>query len=94
MKKVILCPECNSDTTEVNWAVHSDGKKHKDYPKEIYERRPNSKRVFHEYRYFCSQCSKEWLHDTLFNYIQDIPKNSQFVYNKQKKVLVFNPRGK
>ena len=78
MKKPIDCPDCNSKCIEVGKPI---------YPKEIWDHKPNDKRNFHEYRYACNKCKKEWLHDTLFNRISEIPEDSEYVYDFVNKTF-------
>lgn len=66
-KKPIDCPEilggCGAICVEVGRAIG--------YPKPIQDCGPRV-RTYHEYRYVCPDCGKEWLHDTLFNEVGEI----------------------
>lgn len=73
-KKPFRCPDCGQACLEV-------GKPQ--YPKGIYE--PNMTRVFHEYRFACLKCRKEWLKDTLLRLIFDVPGDSQFYFDFNDK---------
>jgi hypothetical protein len=76
MKKPIECPYCEKKCIEV-------GKPQ--YPKDIYE--PNVPKIYHEYRYACESCKKEFIHDTLFNRIEFVPEDSQFMYDFDTKTF-------
>jgi len=74
MKKPIKCPDCNSICIEI-------GKPH--YPKGIYE--PGISKIYHEYRYACLKCEKEWLHDTYTKIIEDIVSDSEYFFDFKTK---------
>lgn len=70
-KKSIVCPKildgCGTICIEVGHAIC--------YPKEIVD---HPLRIYHEYRYVCPNCGKEWIHDTLDRVIYEVPENAQF----------------
>ncbi|MGB8780688.1 MAG: hypothetical protein WCD81_08570 [Candidatus Bathyarchaeia archaeon] len=74
MKKPFKCPDCDSVCIEVGKPF---------YPKDI--REPNVAPVYHEYRYACLKCQKEWIHDTYLRLILDVPDDSQYVYDFKTK---------
>jgi uncharacterized protein with PIN domain len=73
MKK-FRCPDCNSICIEVGKPI---------YPKDIYE--PKISKIYHEYRYACLKCRKEWMHDTLLKLIFEVPDDSQYYYDFENK---------
>lgn len=58
------------------------------YPKDITE--PNPSRIYHEYRYVCPKCGKEWVEDTLSRDIMDVPKDAQFHFNRKGKMVTYD----
>ena len=84
MKK--SCPDCNKSMIEVKYSV-IDGKKFLEYPKDIYEPRLN--RMYHEYRFYCEKCLKEWIYNSLFRSFEIVPDDSQFYYDRDSGVLIF-----
>ena len=86
MKKPILCPNCNLVCTE----VQKDWKGVRHYPKEIYE--PGLKKRCYEYRYYCRNCTKEWIHNTnpKVGYIDEVPKEAQYIYDDKRGYLIIN----
>jgi hypothetical protein len=86
------CPDCSTKLVEVNDAIDHEGKLiHKEYPKVDLE--PYKGRTYHEYRFFCRKCKKEWLYLTRpdCRWFEKIPLDSQFRYSEQKKILVLRP---
>lgn len=89
MKRAFKCPDCDIDCIGVRWAIHSDGKKTQEYPKPVIE--SISGKVYWEYRYFCSECKKEWIYnDSPTGYIQEVDEESQFIFDERKGCLVKN----
>jgi len=85
--KAIKCPKmlkgCGAVCVEVG---HSIG-----YPKGLYD---DPKRTYHEYRFVCPKCGKEWIKDTLDRGIYRIPDSSQFRIKlvNGKEVIKANPK--
>ena len=98
MKK--SCPECRNLLTEVRkifdplraklmkekgyYSTHGDF--FYDYPKDIVE--PGHNKVYHEYRFVCIKCKKEWVYDSLWRQFLEVPKDSQFFYSWDQKMLI------
>lgn len=91
MKK--LCPDCEKELIEINDAILDTGKiLKKMYPKDVVE--PNLNQTYHEYRFYCKHCKKEWL----FNSRPDRREflsitnncNPQFIYSEKQKLLILN----
>ena len=61
------------------------------YPKEIVD---HPQRVYHEYRFVCPKCGKEWIYDTYNMEIFRVPKTSQFRIRliNGKEVVKANPK--
>jgi hypothetical protein len=88
--KSIRCPKgpkpfdrCGAVCIEVG---HSIG-----YPRGLYD---HPKRVYHEYRFVCPKCGKEWIHDTSERGIFRVPRASQFKIklNKNREIIRANPK--
>lgn len=83
MKK--RCPDCNHLLKELRKAL-TDGKIVWLYPKDIVE--PNVPKVYHEYRFYCVNCKKGWVYNSLFREFAEIPDKPQFVYSPDSDLLV------
>ncbi|UZE92469.1 MAG: hypothetical protein IB616_01265 [Methanosarcinales archaeon] len=77
--KPIKCPielgGCNTVCIEIRWH----------YPKPICE--PNVKRLYNEYRYVCPKCGKEWVYDTLWREIAEVPEDANFHFDKHSDLI-------
>ena len=79
------CPDCDNLMKEVRWAEINNRKEH-EYPKPIWE--PGLRRKYNEYRFYCKQCKKEWVYDSLFREFSEVPSDSQFYYDPRRERLV------
>ncbi len=92
MKK--KCPSCDKMMKEVRLAMISHAETQRStiknpvrlYPKEIYE--SNYKRTYDEYRFVCMNCKKEWVYNSLFHEMSEVPHDSQMVYNREHDMLI------
>ena len=83
--KIFKCPHCNIDCIELRWAIRIDGRKAQDYPKPILLPK------YWEYRYYCSNCKREWIYNNSpSGYIEKVRKGSEFVYDEKIGYLVAN----
>jgi hypothetical protein len=94
------CPKCKNLLIEVRkvfdpnrvelmkkqGACPMHGNFFNDYPKEIVE--PGYNMTYHEYRFVCRKCKKEWVYDSLWRQFLEVPKDSQFFYSWDKKMLM------
>lgn len=82
------CPECDNNLTEINYLECPDGSKSKLYPKDIYGKVKGKQ--YHEYRFFCNKCNKEWLYFTRpdLRYFEEI-EEPNFPYDSKKGVLTY-----
>ena len=87
------CPDCNIGMVEVNDALDYRGELLRNlYPKE--EQESYCGRTYREYRFFCKKCKREWLYFSRPSqrWLEKIPKDSQFRYSEQKKILVLQQK--
>lgn len=92
MKKT--CPNCSKMMKEIRLAIISHAETQRStiknpvrlYPKEIYE--SNYKRTYNEYRFVCMNCKKEWVYNSLFHEISEVPPDSEMVYNSEQDMLI------
>lgn len=85
------CPECGTRLEEVRWAEIPDAPQYMRNPAHHYPRlivQPELQRTFHEYRFACPKCLKEWTYDSLWREWSQVPANSQFLYSWEKKLLI------
>ena len=87
------CPNCGVRLKEVRWAeipknYEISGRRNPIhlYPK--LKREPGIERDYHEYRFVCPGCKKEWVYDSLWREFLEVPKDSQFYYSWEKQLLV------
>lgn len=71
----IKCPDCGSTCLEIK--THG-------YPKLIMDREDwkTLKKGTYEHRFVCPKCGSEWLYDGLRKWIEKIPIDAQFHFNK------------
>jgi len=88
--KPIKCPKgrkpfdgCGSVCVEVG---HSIG-----YPKGLYD---HPRKIYHEYRFVCPKCGKEWIYDTAERGIFRVRKTSQFKIRlkNNEEIIKANPK--
>jgi len=86
------CLKCDSEIIEIKKGLIPFGKFkgeiHELYPKPI----PFKRKNYNERRYFCPNCKKEWIYDTLSKEWSEVEDNSQFLYDEEKGYLVLNPK--
>ena len=106
MSKPKECPRCNNLLIEVRkvsdpqraesmrkkGGIPIHGNYFFDYPKEIVE--PGYDKTYHEYRFICKKCKKEWVYDSLWRQFLEVPKDSQLLYSWVKNMLVLRKRKK
>ncbi len=88
------CPDCGIAMIEVRQALLGSDTISNAYPKDISE--PNLSKTYHEYRFFCKKCKKEWSYDTRphCRYFEKVPVTSQFKYSHSKGLLLLNKKNK
>jgi len=79
------CPNCNNSMVEVKRGL-DEGRIIYLYPKELGQKYKD--RHYHEYRFYCDSCQKEWTYDSLFQSFEEVPEDSQFYYDKKKEILI------
>lgn len=79
------CSDCAILLKEVRWAEIIN-RKVSMYPKPISE--PRLRREYNEYRFYCKQCKKEWVYNSLFREFSEVPSDSQFHYVPGRELLV------
>lgn len=87
------CPDCQTRLIEVRWAEVPEEYRAPSrrnpmhmYPKLICE--PRIEKTYHEYRFACAGCKKEWVYNSLSREFWEVPKNAQFYYSWEKELLV------
>jgi uncharacterized protein YbaR (Trm112 family) len=92
------CPYCKKNKlVEINNAKHSDATMKKLlhlksnivklYPRQNDQIRKTSK-CYKEHRFYCNNCKKEFTIDTQINCVDEVPSDSQFIYDPIQKLLV------
>ncbi len=71
----LKCPDCNNEMVQVRKAVIDDGRIVNLYPKPLDKVRG---KLFHEYRFYCSGCGKEWVHNALWRELEEVCVDSNF----------------
>lgn len=61
-----------------------------DYPKELGDLVRG--KMYHEYRFACPRCKREWVYDSLWRRFEPIGKKSQMRYSWKKGYLVFRKK--
>lgn len=91
------CPDCQTRLIEVRWAEVPEEYRAPSrrnpmhmYPKLI--REPRIEKTYHEYRFVCAGCKKEWVYNSLARVFWQVPNNAQFYYSWEKKLLVIRRR--
>ena len=88
-----LCPDCDVRMLEVKDAVLEGEVIHCMYPKPIVG--VGYRRMYHEYRLFCSVCKTEWIYNSRpdCRWFEEVPGDSQFFYDEEKGLLVLREIG-
>lgn len=101
MKMKKKCPKCNIVMVEVKDGKYKEMPLKHLYPKDIYEvglEGVYKERVYHEYRFYCKKCKKEYVLDTTpynkpYNKcFFEVPVDSQFKYSPKQKLLLLNKK--
>jgi len=91
------CPDCQTKLIETRWA-EVPKKNRKPYirnPMHLYPRlvwEEGVDKTYHEYRFVCPGCKKEWVYNSLAREFWEIPNDAQFYYSWEKKLLVIRRR--
>ena len=77
------CPACNSVMIEIRKAI-IEGQIGSLYPKFLDTYRG---RLYHEYRFYCVKCKKEWVYNSLWRQFADVPENAAFLFDPESGLL-------